>query len=699
MAAHAADNDNDLNGTSMLSRPLPGRLASTLALALCVAAPLHAAPDAAPTAAPAATASALPPIERFFINPVLAGAKLSPSARYLAAVSSAPGRRDILVVIDLQANSAKPVAGYKDADILDFEWVNDGRLLFNVTDRQVAPGGAYMAAGLYAVDKDGANLRQLANRRGNAIESTGTLIASKVLPWHTFMMDERGAQDSAFVYVQSVEYAEDSYDIRTVNLLKLNTLTGATQTVQRPARVTGWMLDHKGEPRLASGSDKGMTTIWYREPATGAWRVLSTFDTYKGGKDAFEPLGFGSDGTLYAVAHGGKDTTSVFTVDTATGKLGAEPLVVTPGYDFSGSLVSSGDKLLGIRLRTDAVTTVWLDAPMQAVQQKLDEALPGTINLMSFPSGNHAEWALVRSYSDKTPPFYHLYNVRTGKLNLVGQAYPGIDPARMGRQDAVRYKARDGMEIPALLTLPASGAKNAPLVVLVHGGPYVHGNHWGWDPETQFLASRGYAVLEPDFRGSTGYGDKHFRAGWKQWGLKMQDDIADGARWAVAQGYADPKRICIAGASYGGYATLMGLVNDPDLYKCGVSWAGVTDINLLYDGHWSFTSDMTAQWKQYGMPDLIGDQVKDAAQLKATSPIQQAARIKAPLLLAYGGVDRRVPMFHGRKFLDAVKPTNPQVEWLEYQDEGHGWSLPANRVDFWGRVEKFLDRNIGSGAK
>ena len=672
----------------MFSRSLMCRLGSALALVLCSAAPLHAA-------APAA----LPPIEAFFANPVLAGAKLSPSARYLAAVSGAPGRRDSLVVIDLKEKSAKLVAGYGNVDILEFEWVNDGRLVFNVTDRQVAPGGQYMAAGLYAVDKDGGQLRQLAERRGDAQDTTSSRIGRRILPWHTFMMDERGAQNSEFIYAESYDYDDDSGELKTVNLLKLNTLTGAVQTVQRPARVKGWMLDHKGEPRLATAVENGVTTIWYRDPANSGWRVLSTFSTYQGGKDAFDPLGFGSDGTLYVTAHGGADTTSVYTVDPATGKRSAEPVVVTPGYDFAGSLIRSGDKLLGIRVRTDAAGTVWLDPAMAKVQQQLDRMLPGTVNLMSFPSSNHAEWALVQSYSDVKPPFYSLYNVRSGELDPVGQAYPGIDPARMGRQDPVRYKARDGMEIPALLTLPASGAKNAPLVVLVHGGPYVHGNNWGWDPDTQFLASRGYAVLEPDFRGSTGYGDKHFRAGWKQWGLKMQDDIADGARWAVAQGIADPQRICIAGASYGGYATLMGLVNDPDLYKCGVSWVGVTDINLLYDGHWSFTSDMTEQWKQYGMPDMVGDQVKDAEQLKATSPIQQAARIKAPLLLAYGGVDRRVPMYHGRKFMDAVKPTNSQVEWIAYQDEGHGWLLPANRVDFWSRVEKFLDKNIGSGAK
>ena len=684
-----ADDSQPEREQPMLSCSRFPQLGAALALALCAVAPLHAAPATA----------ALPPIERFFNNPVLADAKLSPSARYLAAISGAPDRRDYLVVIDLKANTAKAVAGYNDVDVLDFQWVNDERLIFNVTDKQVGPGGNYLAAGLYGVDRDGGKLRQLASRRGEAADTTGTLITSRVLPWHTFMLDQPGAQNSESVYVESYEFEDNSYEVRTVNLLRLNTLTGMTQSVQRPAKVQEWMLDHKGEPRLAQSVEKGQVTIYYRDPVSNQWRALARFDAYKGGKEAFSPLGFGSDGTLYAVAQGGRDIESVFTVDLATGKLSAEPLVVTPGYDFSGSLVRSGDKLLGIRLRTDAELMVWFDQGMKAVQEKLDAALPGTVNLMSFPSGNHSEWALVKSYSDTRPLRYNLYNMKTGALNLVGDAYPGIDPARMGLQEPVRYKARDGMEIPALLTLPAGGAKNAPLVVLVHGGPFLRGNHWGWDPETQFLASRGYAVLEPDFRGSTGYGDKHFRAGWKQWGLAMQNDVADGARWAVAQGYADPKRICIAGASYGGYATLMGLVNDPDLYKCGVSWVGVTDINLLYDGHWSFTSDLSEQYKQYGMPEMVGDQVKDAEQLKATSPIVQAARIKAPLMLAYGGVDRRVPMYHGRKLMEAIKSTNKQVEWIEYQDEGHGWSLPANRVDFWSRVEKFLDKNIGKGAK
>jgi dipeptidyl aminopeptidase/acylaminoacyl peptidase len=284
-------------------------------------------------------------------------------------------------------------------------------------------------------------------------------------------------------------------------------------------------------------------------------------------------------------------------------------------------------------------------------------------------------------------------------LNKVGESRPHIDSKQMGHQEFVRYKARDGLDIPALLTLPRGATgKNLPMVVLVHGGPWVRGESWGWNAQAQFLASRGYAVLEPEFRGSQGFGLKHFSAGFKQWGLAMQNDLADGVRWAIGKGIVDPKRVCIAGASYGGYATLMGLVNDPDLYKCGIDWAGVTDINLMYNDTWYARSDFTEDYKKYGMPELVGDQVKDAAQLKATSPIMQAARIRQPLLLAYGGADQRVPIFHGKKFYDAVKDTNRNVEWIEYSEEGHGWYLEKNNIDFWGRVEKFLDKQIGPGA-
>lgn len=639
-----------------------------------------------------------PPVQAFFANPLLDDALLSPSGRYLAALSGAPGRRDMLVVIDLQAHKATIVAGYQDIDVLQFQWVNDERLLFNLTDKHIGPGGRFVATGLFAVNRDGSNLRMLAHRRTSFVVEGATHLERRILPWHTFMLEQRGAQDSDAVYVQSYDYGPDGF-LRNVSLLRLDTVTGQAQPVPRPGPVDEWLLDARGEPRLAIASKEGKTRIHYREPASGNWRTLAEFATYDDQPGAFTPVGFGPDGTLYAEAHAGRDTSSLHTVNLATGKLDPQALVSTAGYDFSGELVTGRGKLLGVTVETDARATVWFDKDMQAIQQQVDKLLPGTVNLVTPAARAGAPWVLVRSYSDVQPMAYTLYDLKSGALSPVGKRYEGMEPARMGRQDPVRYKARDGREIPALLTLPAGGArKNLPLVLLVHGGPYVRGNHWGWEPETQFLASRGYAVLEPDYRGSTGYGLDHYQAGWKQWGLAMQDDLADGTRWAIAQGIADPKRICIAGASYGGYAALMGLVRDPDLYKCAVNWVGVTDIDLLYNGHWSFASDMTEDWKKHGMPLLVGDQARDAAQFKATSPIAQAARITQPLLLAYGADDVRVPLYHGNKFRDAVARHNKQVEWVVYADEGHGWSRPETRFDFWTRVEKFLGKHIGAGG-
>lgn len=645
-----------------------------------------------------ATAPVRTPIERFFANPQLDGALLSPGGRYLAALSGAPDRRDMLIVVDLQTNTVKAVAGYANADVLDFEWVNDERLLFNVSDKGVGPGGEYLASGLFAVDRDGGNLRQLAARndaRGGT--PLGSHVHVKMLPWHTFMLGQRGAQDSDWAYVQSLDY-DHKNTLEAINLLHLNTRTGEVRRVPRPGPVAGWLLDNAGEPRLATTSKDGVASIHYRDPASDQWRVLATFNAFTGGDEAFTPLGFGGDGTLYVSMHNGKDTASLYRFDFSTGKVDPEPIVVTAGYDFRGSLLTARGKLLGVRLQTDALSTAWFDPETAALQKKIDALLPGTNNLLSVAARGGSPWVLVRSYSDRQPLTWIVYNTDTGKLSRIGDTYPGIEPARMGRQEPVTYKARDGREIPGLLTLPPGGGKNLPLVMLVHGGPYVRGNVWGWESESQFLASRGYAVLEPAFRGSTGFGQSHYRAGWKQWGLAMQDDIADGARWAIAQGHADPQRICIAGSSYGGYSALMGLVRDADLYRCGINWLGVTDINLLYDGHWTVRSDLREDYRKHGMPTLVGDQVKDAEQLKATSPIEQAARITRPLLMAYGGADRRVPIYHGTRLRDAVTRHNKQVEWVVYQDEGHGWSLPQTRIDFWGRVEKFLDRHIGRGA-
>jgi len=633
-----------------------------------------------------------PPIADFFANPEFSDVQLSPDARHLAVLVLGPNGRKRLAVVDLANNGIKVVAQFDDVDVGEVEWVNPERLVLSTRDYQTAPGERRYAPGLYAVNRDGSDFRQLAERSFAPNLSTSVY---KPLPWHTWLTGQRGAQDSSLIYVTSTVYTA-TREVDYTALLRLDTVTGRSTAVAPPGKVRRWLLDQTGEPRIAVTRERNIETIQYREPASGTWRQLAQFDAYLKGKEAFTPLAFGPDGTLYVSARMGGDTLKLYAWDLAANRIDATPVLALDGYDFSGSLLVGKGKLLGLRYLAERRGTRWFDQAMATTQAGIDAALPQTVNLISVAPRAATPFMVVASYADVQPVTFSLLNSATGQLTAIGASLPRIKATEMGKQKLVHYPARDGLTIPAWLTVPVnSDGKNLPLVVLVHGGPYVRGTSWQWDGEVQFLASRGYAVLEPEYRGSTGFGSKHFHAGWKQWGLKMQDDIADGARWAIKQGVAASDRICIAGGSYGGYATLMGLVNDPDLYRCGIDLVGVTDIGLMYTGHWSFASDMSDDWKQYGMPELIGDPVKDAAQFKATSPIAQAARITQPLLLAYGALDKRVPLYHGKQFYAAVKQHNPQVEWVVYEEEGHGWSLPKNRIDFWSRAERFLDRHIG----
>jgi dipeptidyl aminopeptidase/acylaminoacyl peptidase len=631
-----------------------------------------------------------PPIADFFENPSYSDPELSPDAKYIAIRIGKHGMRDRLAVLELATNKATIVAGFSDVDIGRYQWVNSQRLVFTTTDREAAQGDRHDPPSLYAVNRDGGKQLQLAGRSPSPA----------LLPWRTSLFSQAGRQDTENVYAQCPVY-DNTGELERIDLLQLNTLTGRSKIYKAPPGVRDWLLDQTGEPRIAITLVADKKSILYNEPGTDEWRPLLSYAIYThANEDAFAPLAFGPDGTFYVTTTLGKDKLSVHTFDVHTGQISKEPVFSLKDYDFQGALVFGKQKLLGIHYLNDAASTVWFDRDMKAVQQKVDALLPATINRIAVAARPETPFVVVASHSDIQPRFFSLFDTSSGSLNRVGETYPTIRPEQMGQKDLIHYTARDGLDIPAWLTLPhgldQNTARNLPMVVLVHGGPWIRGGAWEWDPEVQFLASRGYAVLEPEFRGSTGYGTRHFQAGWKQWGLAMQNDVADGTRWAIGQGIAQPRRICIAGASYGGYATLMGLVNDPELYRCGIDWVGVTDIDALYSGSWIYYSDTPENWKKYGVRDLVGDQVKDAAQLRATSPLRQAARITQPLLLAYGGFDHRVPPDQGKNFRDAVRVNNPDVEWVLYPAEGHGWALPSTRVDFWSRVEKFLARNIGT---
>ena len=412
-------------------------------------------------------------------------------------------------------------------------------------------------------------------------------------------------------------------------------------------------------------------------------------------------------GQLYVTERVGADGVRVLKrFDFETWQPAAEPFVSSPGFDFIGSVLRERGTgtAQAVRLTTDAETTVWLDPQLKALQERMDQRFPGQVNrLQCRRCGQPDAVALVRSFSDRNPGALWLYRAAPGEgqpmWQAVAQVNPGIPSSRMATVDLHRIRARDGRDLPVWITTPAGASRTQPppAVVLVHGGPWVRGVTWGWRPMSQFLASRGYVVIEPEFRGSTGYGEAHFKAGWKQWGQAMQDDVADALRWAQSSQRAGPQA-CIMGGSYGGYSTLMGLVRHPELYRCGVSYLAVTDLKLLLEGSWLVNDDLSDLNRRYTLPQMVGDAKVDAAMIHANSPVEQADKIKAPLLLAMGELDRRVPLAHGKRMRDALEAAGNPPQWVVYPGEGHGWGLLQHRIDFAERVERFLAQHLTAPA-
>ncbi len=479
--------------------------------------------------------------------------------------------------------------------------------------------------------------------------------------------------------------------------VRLDTRTDAARDLVSPPlpdHPQSWVIDGAGKVRGVVTENAGETSLYVPPDVPGEWRRIAHFRSAEPG-NGFGIEAFGADGRLYVTQSsdtpGSADTLNI--MDLATGKVSIDPVLSVKGFDFQGSLVQdwSRHRVLGVHYEADADGTAWLAPEMSALQKRVDAAMPGLVNQIDPAACGCAALVLVTSWSDRQATQFHLFDRNTGQLTLIGGTHPALAPESMASTSFERITARDGHDLPVYVTRP-HGKGPWPTVVVVHGGPFVRGWNWRWDPESQFLASRGYIVVKPEFRGSTGYGNDLFLDGLRQWGLKMQDDIADATVWAAKKGWADPSRTCIEGGSYGGYATLMGLVRYPDLYRCGIASAAVTDLGMMFDLWWSDADD---DWKNYGMPLMAGDPVKDADQFVTTSPLAQAARITRPLLLAHGGLDRRVPVEHATRLRDALAAHNAPVTWMLYRDEGHGWSSPDNRADWFRQMEKFLAANDG----
>ena len=668
-----------------------------VALAAAAAFPLSGVAAPAPVAAPSTV-----PAADFFTRATMSDAMISPDGSAVAVlVRNTAGRRQLAVLDTADLHKYKIVASLADFDVSWAAWADAKTLVLSLWDESES-AFEQRGSGLYAVGSDGEGFRTLINFRGKNME-TGTMIKAHSLdPYrYTFGQTLHDGSGDIVVYHWNETLKLYGYGSEwTGNTpVRMNVHTGALHEMgdKWPDHVFRWTIDGEGRARAAMQRKEGTTTLLTIDDS-GAWKARSSSASYK--RRIGEPAlyAIGADGQVFVeMLHGDDGTQALYRYDMATGKPEDLPLVSAKGFDIDGSLVEDyhAHKVLGVHYDADAAGTAWFDPAMKALQAKVDAKLPGLISQIDPADCGCAQRVLVTSHSDRQPDLFSLYDRSDDSLIPFGSSRPAIHARQMADTDFVRIKARDGHDLPLYVTKP-HGKGPWPTVVLVHGGPSLRGWHWAWDPESQFLASRGYLVVKPEFRGSDGYGAALESAGHRQWGLKMQDDIADATVWAAQQGLEDPKRTCIAGGSYGGYATLMGLVRYGDLYRCGVAFAAVTDINLMYDVYWS---DAGEEYKSFGMPELIGDRTADAEQLKATSPLLQASHITRPLLLAHGGIDRRVPIIHATKLLNTLEANHAPVTWIEYKDEGHGWSKPETRIAFYERVQQFLDANIGPDAK
>ena len=624
------------------------------------------------------------PVQDFFRLPDVLRPTLSPDGNYLAFLARS-GNRLGLAVIDIEKRTSRMIATLPDADIIEHYWVNSTRLAF-VTGNVFDAAGTvnpWRTGGLFAVDRDGGDTRRLALPMGD-----GRSLMMR--PRYTRVMATL-ADGGDDIIVAANERDFDSSDV-----YRLNTRTARKTLLSydNPGDVQLWALDREGLPRAAYSSKGTQSRVFYRRDEKSAWgkwfegdfREPASWVTAIGYDGAI--IGFGLRDKAAGALASSRQTAALLRLD-EQGQT-QQVLASRDDYDMAQPVFDSvAKKLVGVSYTGERQAVVWLDDSWAALQKQIDQGLPNAVNVFLPPE--QGKRMLVRSYTDRNPGTVYLYDFRTRKLEFLIDSRPWLRSAQMAESRIVKFAARDELPLSALLTLPKdSVGKKLPMILIVHGGPWAPPYSWGWDAEAQYFASRGYAVIQPNFRGTTGLGLKHQLASYKQWGLAMQDDLTDTALWAVKQGIADPKRMCIYGASYGGYAAMQALVRTPDLFQCAANYSGITDLQLFHSVTWSDISD--SDFQRHLLPVMVGDPDRDKAQLRATSPAQNADKIRMPVFMAYGGEDRRVPIIHGERMRDALEKLGKPVEWMVKTEEGHGFTKLDNRVEFYTRLEAFIRR-------
>jgi len=601
------------------------------------------------------------PLEDFFKNPEKSRYRISPDGKFYSYMAPYEKRMNIFVQ-EIGTDSAIRLTSETDRDIAGYFWKNPTRLLYL---KDIGGDEDYR---LYGVDVDGANLvcfTDFPDVRTEIIDDLENFPNEVIIG-----MNKRNPQ------------LFDPY--------RLNIETGKMEMLaENPGNIQAWILDHDGKLRAAMAIVDGINTqLLYRDKENQPFRPVLTTSF----KETMSPQFFTFDNKdVYAISNLGRDKTAAVIFDIANGKE-VEVLYENADYDVDRLSYSKKRKVI-----TTAGYESWkgeryfFDDEAKSIYDRIEKDL-GDYEVVITGVTKEEDKFIIRTYSDRSLGAYYIYDKDSDELTKIVEVSPWIDESEMADQLPIEYQSRDGLTIHGYLTLPLGytmeNAKDLPVVVNPHGGPW-HRDSWGFNPEIQFLANRGYGVFQMNFRGSTGYGKKFWEESFKQWGLAMQDDITDGTNWLIEQGIADKDRIAIYGGSYGGYATLSGLVKTPDLYAAGVDYVGVSNL-------FTFLETIPPYWKPFleMMYEMVGNPVTDSIQFVETSPALNADKIVAPLFIAQGANDPRVNKDESDQMVKALKERGIVVEYLVKDNEGHGFRNEENRFDFYRAMEKFLSEHM-----
>ena len=602
-------------------------------------------------------------VEDFFRLPEKSNYQLSPEGDYYAYMGPYERRQNIFVQ-KVGEEKAIRVTTETKRNIGSYMWASNNRLIF------VKDSGGDENFKLFAVDRDGSNAKDLTPYDKVRIQ----------------LIDELREQENELII------GMNKNNLALFEPYRINIITGKIEQLAEntdpQAPISTWKTDHKGLLRLAARVVNGTDTeLLYRDSEHEPFRTVIRHDF----RENITPLifDFETPHHIWVSSNHNRDRSVIIKMDMHSGEEIGTTLFEHPVVDVSKLGYSRRHKRLSfVSYDFEKRHYHFINPERKAIQEYLESQF-GDVDITAISSDHKEENFIIRTGSDVTRGAYYHFNATSKDLKLISEVSPWIDPEDMVPMQPVSYTSRDGMTIHGYLTLPKGAGKHLPIIINPHGGPW-HRDKWGFNPEVQLFASRGYAVFKMNFRGSVGYGRKFWESSFQQWGKTMQDDITDGVHWLIEQGIADKNRIAIYGGSYGGYATLAGLAFTPDLYACGIDYVGVSNL-------FTFFNTIPPYWKPYleMMYRMVGHPENDKEALHATSPAMHTDKITAPLFVVQGANDPRVNIDESDQIVRSLRARGIDVPYMVKYDEGHGYSNEENSFEMYKASIGFLKKHLG----